>query len=266
MKLGFVGAGNMAGALISGVVNGSVLPACDVHVFDVNQKHAQAMQEKLGVTAHETCEAMIDASDVVVVAIKPYVVSKVLSQQRTRLRGKAVISIAAGWTSEMLAQALDASTRYLRVMPNTPALVLNGMTALSLLTTLTQAENAFAEQMFGALGRMCWVNEDQMEAVTGVSGCGPAYAYLFIEALADAGVYLGLGRALSIEMAAQTLKGAAEMVLQTGRHPGDLKDMVCSPGGATIVGVKALEDHGFRAAVFDAAVKSADKEKKKKNA
>lgn len=259
MNLGFIGAGNMAGALIRGVVAGGVLRADDVHVFDVNTELTSRMASELRVVAHESCAAMIEASDMVVLAVKPNVVAQVLAEQKQALRGKALISIAAGWTCAMLRAALEESTRVLRAMPNTPALVGQGMTAFSRAHALTDRERAFAERMFESLGRLTWVREDQMEAVVGVSGSGPAYAYLFLEALADAGVYLGLARDQALAMAAQTLKGAAEMALVTGQHPGALKDAVCSPGGTTIAAVKALEEGGLRAAVIGAAVAAAEK-------
>ncbi|MEG2860016.1 MAG: pyrroline-5-carboxylate reductase [Clostridia bacterium] len=259
MNLGFIGAGNMAGALVTGTVKGAVLPAEQVHVYDINAEKTREMQARLGVTPACDCEKMIKDCDMVVLAVKPNVAGKVLAQYRRALSGKALISIAAGWTSEMLAKALDPTTRILRVMPNTPALCGVGMTAFSLAHTLTEDEKSFAESMFRSLGLLEWVHEYQMEAVIGVSGSGPAYAYLFIEALADAGVLLGLTRAQSLEMAAQTLKGSAEMVLTTGRHPGALKDDVCSPGGTTIVAVRTLEEKGLRAAVIGAAVAAAEK-------
>ena len=259
MQLGFIGGGNMATALIKGVVLQGVLSAAQVHVYDILEACRLRLKDELGVVPHEDCAEMIGQCDILVLAVKPNVAGGVLKAQREALKGKALISIAAGWTSKMLAQALETDTRILRVMPNTPALCATGMTAFSLSNTLYDEEKEFAQRMFGALGRLEWVHEYQMEAVVGVSGSGPAYAYLFIEALADAGVQMGLPRALAQEMAAQTLKGAAEMVLTTGRHPGALKDDVCSPGGTTIEAVRVLEEKGLRAAVMGGALAAYDK-------
>lgn len=257
--LGFIGAGNMAGALLHGAVQRNVLPAKEIHIFDVDKRKMNALQNELGVQTHESCAEMIALCDIVLMAIKPNVVGKVLQENREVLKGKALISIAAGWSVDMLRRALSAQTRILRVMPNTPALVGEGMAALSKAHSLTEEEAAFAQRLFSALGRVVWVEEYQMEAVTGMSGSGPAYAYLFIEAMADGGVACGLPRAQAIEMAAQTLLGSARMVLESGQHPGALKDMVCSPGGTTITAVRTLESSGFRGAVLDAVIAACEK-------
>ena len=259
MNLGFIGAGNMAGALIRGVVMSESVKAENVHVFDISDVVAKAYADSLGVNAHDALAQMIDQSDMIVVAVKPNVVKSVLVEHKAALANKAVISIAAGWTTQMLCKRLDASTRILRVMPNTPALCSQGMTAMSMSNTLTDEERGFVEMVFSALGRAQWVKEEQMEAVIGISGSSPAYVYMFIEALSDAGVLLGLPRHEAIMMAAQAVKGAAEMVLTTGAHPGALKDNVCSPGGTTIAAVRELERQGMRAAVIDAAVCAAEK-------
>lgn len=259
MKLGFIGAGNMAGALIRGTVQNGVLPPEQVFVYDIDSRKSGDIQKQLKVHSCESIEALISACDMLLLAVKPNVVSGILDAQRSALAGKALISIAAGWTVDMLRERLDDTTRLLRVMPNTPALCGNGMAAFSLSHSLSIEESAFAEKLFRALGRQAWVPDDQMDAVTGLSGSSPAYAYLFIEALADGGVYCGLTRPQALEMAAQTLKGAAEMVLETGLHPGALKDMVCSPHGTTIAGVHALEEKGFRGAVMDAVIAGFEK-------
>lgn len=257
--LGFIGAGNMAGAIIEGALRAQVLRPDEIHVYEVNTARAEALRARLGIVIHDSCAQLVAACDAILIAVKPHIVSGVLEQAREALQGKALISIAAGWSSDMLAGALDGSTRFLRVMPNTPALVGAGMTALSRKHTLTPQEATFAEQLFGALGRVAWVEEHQMEAVTGVSGSGPAYAYLFIEAMADGGVACGLPRPLAYEMAAQTLLGASQMVLASESCPGALKDAVCSPGGTTIAAVRVLERAGFRSAAMEAVIAAAEK-------
>jgi pyrroline-5-carboxylate reductase len=195
---------------------------------------------------------------VLILAVKPNILEKVVKEAGEALCGKAVISIAAGWTSKML-QDLMPACRILRVMPNTPALVGEGMTAMSKAHTLTAEESLLAERIFSSFGRAVWVEEYMMEAVIGVSGSGPAYAFMFIEAMADGGVLKGLPRKTAQEIAAQTLLGAAKMVLESGMHPAELKDMVCSPGGTTIEAVRRLEEKGMRSAVMEAVAASADK-------
>lgn len=259
MRFGFLGAGNMAGALMTSVVQTGTFAASEVCFYDPNAARASQLCADLHVQAMESAEATVCAADILLVGVKPNMVEKVLSGVREQLKNKAIISIAAGWSTERLHALLDDSTRLLRVMPNTPALVGEGMTALCKAHTLLPHEVEIAEKMFSAAGRIAWLDEYLMEAETGVAGSGPAYAFLFIEAMADGGVLKGLPRAMAMEMAAQTLLGAAKMVLESGKHPGELKDMVCSPAGTTIEAVRALEAGGFRASVIDAVCAAADK-------
>jgi len=255
--IGFIGTGNMAVPIIEGAIRGGVV-RCDEIVLDQSRARAAELQQRLGVRLCNGLSELVMLCDVLILAVKPNVVSKVLREAGSALRNKAIISIAAGWSSEMLAKEAPES-RILRVMPNTPALVGAGMSALSKAHTLTREEAMLAERIFASFGRSVWVEEYMMEAVIGVSGSGPAYAFMFIEAMADGGVLKGLPRKTAQELAAQTLLGAAKMVLESGMHPGELKDMVCSPGGTTIAAVRALEQGGFRAAVMDAVAASADK-------
>ena len=255
--VGFIGTGNMAIPIIEGAIRAGVLRADEI-VLDRNRSRAAELHERLGVSLCENMAAMLGACETLILAVKPNVVGKVLKEAGDLLNGKAIISIAAGWTTEML-KAAAPGARVLRVMPNTPALVGEGMSAMSKAHTLTQEEANFAEKLFAAFGRAVWVEEYMMEAVIGVSGSGPAYAFMFIEAMADGGVLKGLPRKTAQELAAQTLLGAAKMVLETGMHPGELKDMVCSPGGTTIEAVHALEKNGFRNAVMDAVSAAVDK-------
>jgi len=231
----------------------------EAHVFDIHTEHMTALGKSLGVKVHASARALIDACDMVLLAVKPNVVEKLLKAEREALKDKALISIAAGWRVEMLKRAVGDGVRLLRAMPNTPLLVGEGMTAFSRDHTLTESEAAFAEGLFRALGRQLWVEEYQMDAVTALSGSSPAFAYIFTEAMADAGVACGLSRVQAVEMAAQTLLGSAKMVLETGMHPGALKDMVCSPAGTTIAGVRALEAHNFRSVVMEAVIAANDR-------
>jgi pyrroline-5-carboxylate reductase len=183
----------------------------------------------------------------------------VLADIKNDLDGKAVVSIAAGWSGDMIKAFIGADKKVLRLMPNTPLLVGEGMTVFETPHTLEDDEFAFVETIFASLGLVERASQRQMDAVTAVSGSGPAYVFMFIEALADAGVLCGLPRAQAVKLAAQTLLGSAKMVLQTDSHPGALKDAVCSPGGTTIEAVKSLEESGFRGAVIKAVEQCAKK-------
>ena len=247
MKLGFIGAGNMAGAILLGGAHGA-------NVYDVNVETMRRREQECGAVPFSSADALIRASDVILLAVKPNVAPSVLRENRAAFAGKVVISIVAGLTVATLKALLPAEARFLRVMPNTPAMAGAGMTALCMEHTLTDAEKAFAESLFNAIGRTVWLHEYQMDGAVGVSGSGPAYAFLFLEAMADGGVALGLSRQDAYLMAAQTLLGSAKLALESGKHPGELKDMVCSPAGTTIQAVRVLEEKGLRSAVMEAVI------------
>lgn len=258
MKIGFIGAGNMGGAILRGLLREGKMPAQDIHVTD---KRLEACAEfaAQGVRVMESNRALVNACDCVLLAVKPVYAPAVLEEIRCELEGKFVISIVAGWNYEMLESALPQTARFVRVMPNTPLAVGEGMSLISMKCKCTDAEFAFAKRVFAAAGKVAEVEDHVFVAATGINGCGPAFVYQFIEALADGGVRYGVPRAMAYELAAQTLIGAAKMVLETGEHPGKLKDAVCSPGGTTIEGVYALEKGGMRAAVMDALAATIEK-------
>lgn len=257
--LGFIGCGAMGGAICRGICKENAVKKTEVCIYEPAMEKAEALKQELGIQIFADCADMISRCDMVILAVKPNIVEEVLESYRKDLAGRAVISIAAGWSTEQLAEKLDKSTRVLCVMPNTAAMVSEAMTALSKSTTLTEVEKTYAETLFKAIGRVTWVEESQFNGVIGVSGSGPAYAYMFVEALADGGVEAGLTRMQATEMAAQMLMGAAKMVLESEMHPEALKDMVCSPGGTTISAVHALEKAGFRGAIMDAVQAAAKK-------
>ncbi len=257
-KLGFIGIGNMGEAILRGILREGILTPQNVYIFDLNTKKVQALQSELGVLTAQSGAAMIAACDAVLLAVKPNVCAAVLNDCGKALKNKALISIVTGWSRKDIA-ALVPDCRILRVMPNTPCMVGEGMVALDMDHTLTEEELKFAKVLFDATGRAEPVPSYLMDGVIGVSGSGPAYVYLFIEALADGGVRAGLPRDMAYRLAAQTVLGAAKMVLETGMHPGALKDAVCSPGGTTIEAVAALERGGLRAAVLDAVEVCVDK-------
>jgi pyrroline-5-carboxylate reductase len=249
VKLGFIGAGSMGGAIIRGLMAAGV-PRGNLVFFDPDPAR-QAEMEGLGV------EAALDPGEVmqapvVVLAVKPQTMAAVLSGVQPFARPRhLIISIAAGVTVATLEAALPES-RVIRAMPNTAALVGAGMTAMSLGSRANPEDEAMALEIFDAVGMAVAVNENLMDAVTGLSGSGPAFVAVFIEALADGGVKMGLPRALALTLAAQTVLGAARLCLKGGISPGVLKDQVASPGGTTIEGLHVLEQAGFRGAVISA--------------
>ena len=258
MKLGFIGAGNMGSAILQGILRSHTLPAASIAI---SRKHPEKSAELAaqGVFVTSDNRALVSASDCILLAVKPVYVPEVMEEIRDLLHGKLVISIVAGCTCEMLTGMLPPDARFVRVMPNTPLAVSDGMTLMSNRCTCTDEEFAFARSLFEAAGKVAVVEDRVFTAANGISGCGPAFVYAFIEALSDGGVRCGVPRALAYELASQTLIGAARMVLETGEHPGKLKDAVCSPGGTTIEGMFALERGGMRAAVMDAVGAAVEK-------
>ena len=255
MKIGFIGSGKMSTALVQGVVKSGAFSREDIAVCDSHAGTAEALSAAAGVRV-ETNEALIAASDVLVLCVKPADALAALRAASSATAGKLLISIVAGKTLADLQDAAGAGTRVVRVMPNTPALIHQGAAAYALGRTATEGDAATAEKIFGAVGLVVRVKEELLDVVTGLSGSGPAYIYTVIEALSDGGVLMGLPRELALKLAAQTVAGAANMVLQTGRHPAALKDEVTSPGGTTIAGLEALEAGGMRAAI-NSAVRAA---------
>jgi pyrroline-5-carboxylate reductase len=251
MSIGFIGCGKMASALVEGLVQARVFSPNEIFISDSIADAVSSLAEKTGAQPRANNLEVAQAAETLLLCVKPNDIPAALREIGNR-PDKLVISIAAGVTLKALQQSAGDGTRLVRVMPNTPALIHKGAAAYALGNTATSDDAMLTEKIFAAVGRVSRVEEKLLDAVTGLSGSGPAYAYVMVEALADAGVLMGLPRALSLELAAQTLAGAAEMVLQTGAHPAQLKDMVASPGGTTIAGIEALENGGLRAALINA--------------
>jgi pyrroline-5-carboxylate reductase len=252
MKIGFIGCGKMSSALVSGILQKGVAQPQNVWLSDYVDAAAQSLARETGANVVRTNRELVEAVDVILLCVKPGDALAALEGVRAELVGKLVISIVAGLKLSTLETAVGSGGRVVRVMPNTPALIQKAASAYALGSLATQADGAFVEQLFGAVGFVGCVKEPLLDAVTGLSGSGPAYAYLMIEALSDGGVLMGLPRELSLKLAAQTLAGAAEMVLQTGAHPAALKDAVTSPGGTTIAGLEVLEDAAIRSGLIGA--------------
>ena len=252
-KVGFIGCGNMSKAIIAGLVAAGQVKPENILVFDRKPATNQAMQQQYSITPAESAEEVARQSDILFGAVKPNVILSVLKDIAGSLHKETVIvSIAAGVTLDSLATVLGHDRKIIRVMPNTPALVNEGMTSVTPNVLVTAEEADEVVQIFNGFGKASLVPEYLIHAVVGVSGSAPAYVFMFIEAMADAAVLGGMPRAQAYQFAAQAVKGAAQMVLETGKHPGELKDMVCSPGGTTIEAVKVLEQKGFRSAVIEA--------------
>ncbi|KAK8382691.1 hypothetical protein O3P69_015486 [Scylla paramamosain] len=256
LRIGFIGAGNMAQALAKGFISSGLAKPQNVTAScpPTDQHLLQQMKQLLGcATTHDNRE-VASTSDVVVVCVKPTIVGRVLQELRPCVTPDRplVTSVALGVTLSSMEAALPPEARVMRIMPNTPALVQHGASVFTRGTHTTPEDAELTQKMLSAVGQCDEVPETFLDAVTGLSGAGPAYMYLVVEALADGGVRMGLPRDLAQRLAAQTMMGAAKMVLSTGKHPGQLKDEVCSPGGCTIQGVQVLEDAGLRSALISA--------------
>jgi pyrroline-5-carboxylate reductase len=252
-RVAFLGAGNMGEALIKGLTQTGLVPAASITASDPRADHLGEVAKRYGIRAVGDNVALVGGADVIILAVKPQIMGAVLKEIASAVDdGKLLISIAAGVATKKLRDHLGKAARLIRVMPNTPALVLEGVTAIARADGLKPGDLETAEELFGAVGKVAVLDESALDAVTGLSGSGPAYVAIAIEALADGGVKMGLDRATAILLAAQTVLGSARLVLETGVHPGQLKDMVSSPGGTTIAGIAALEDGGFRRTLMQA--------------
>lgn len=260
MKLGFLGAGAMGGAILSGAVKSGIIKAEDIYVYDVIPEIREKYKQT-GCHIADGEKELAESVDMLLVCVKPQYAAVSLAALSDAMDGKAMVSIMGGLTTESIRKMTGGSFRLLRLMPNTPALVNEGAFAMDSGTDLSEEEKEFAEKLFKSIGIVEWMPEDLIDTACGLSGAGPAYIYLVIEALADGGVAKGLPRNTAMSLAAQTVLGAAKMVIETGEHPGFLKDQVCSPGGNTIIGIKTLEEHGVRGAFIDTVVKSTERTK-----
>ncbi len=263
LTVGFLGAGKMATALAKGLVQAKLVNADRIIASDPIDAARSAFAKEAGVTATASNLEAARSAQVLVLAVKPDQVAGVLKEIRGRVTGKHLLcSIAAGVTLAKLESGLGNGARVIRVMPNTPALVGASATAYALGKNATAEDGRLAQQMFSAVGVAFQLKESLLDAVTGLSGSGPAYVYLIIEALSDGGVAAGLPRDVATKLAAQTVFGSAKMALETGQHPGALKDMVTSPGGTTIEGIHELEKAGVRGALMNAVRAAAEKSRK----
>ena len=250
MKLGFIGMGNMASAIYTGIIKSEFLSNKEIIAYDINAGQFNKLDVKPVIA--KNIEEVINESEMILVAVKPQVVESVLKPVVSLLKNKVLISIVLGYDFEKYNTFLDTSTRHVFVMPNTPAQVQCGMSLIEQTNNLTDQELEYVKNMFESFSEVEVMPSNLMGAAGSLSGCGPAFIYMIIEALADAAVKEGVPREKAYKLASTTVMGSGKMQRETNIHPGILKDNVCSPGGSTIQGVKALEDGNLRATLMNA--------------
>ncbi|MBC8632345.1 pyrroline-5-carboxylate reductase [[Eubacterium] tenue] len=252
-KIGFIGSGNMAKAMIGGIVKSKLVDSNNVIASDLNELVLENVKNEYGINVTTNSKEVVKFSDIIIVAVKPNVYDIVLEGVKELIDNeKIIVTIAAGKTIESIENVIGNDKKVIRTMPNTPALVNEGMSALCKNKNITDEELNIVKEIFNSFGKAEILNEYLIDSVIGVSGSAPAYVFMFIEAMADAAVLAGMPRNQAYTFAGQAVMGSAKMVLETDKHPGELKDMVCSPGGTTIEAVKTLEAEGFRSAVIKA--------------
>lgn len=263
MKIGFIGCGNMASAMIGGILKKGIYEKEEIMVSNLTEAGSRRSQEKLGVVTTLDNKEVVRSTKTVVFAVKPQFYEEVLKEVQEELTpDHLIVGIAPGKTLAWLEEKSGKPLKVVRMMPNTPALVGEGMTGFCANERVTEEELTEIRTITESFGRAEMVPERMMDTVGAVSGSSPAYVFMFIEAMADAAVAQGMSRKQAYSFASQAVLGSAKMVLETGMHPGELKDMVCSPAGTTIEGVRALEKAGMRSAIYEALQACADKSKK----
>jgi pyrroline-5-carboxylate reductase len=259
MKIGFIGCGNMGGAMLAGILDSGKCSAGDVMVSVKSEESAKAKNAQYHVEATTDNCAVARFAEVLFLAVKPQFYESVIREIRDCVsENQLIITVAPGKTFAWLTDTFGKELKFIRTMPNTPSLVREGMMGMSANALVTEAELIQVRELCGGFSRTEVIPENLMDVVTAVSGSSPAYVFLFIEAMADAAVAGGMPRSQAYTFAAQAVLGSAKMVLETGKHPGELKDMVCSPGGTTIQAVRVLEEKGMRSAVIEAMMKCLD--------
>ena len=263
MKIGFIGCGNMGSAMIGGILRKDIFEKNEIIVSNLTVEGSRRSREKLGVVTTMDNREVVKNAKIVILAVKPQFYEEVIGEVKDCLTPEhMIVGIAPGKTLAWLEEKCGLSLKVVRLMPNTPAQVGEGMTGACANERVTREDMEEILTITNSFGHTEVVPERLMDAVGAVGGCSPAYVFMFIEAMADGAVAQGMPRKQAYQFAAQSVLGSAKMVLETGRHPGELKDMVCSPAGTTIEGVRTLEKYGFRSAIFEALQACADKGKK----
>ncbi|MDD3014775.1 MAG: pyrroline-5-carboxylate reductase [Candidatus Gastranaerophilales bacterium] len=250
MKIGFIGAGNMGKAIINGLINSNFISGENILAAEISEQIAERISSELKITVFTDNKELVKKSDIIVLCVKPHFIQSVIENIKGCLtENKLIISIAAGISTGFIEKIIDNKIPVIRVMPNTPALLGEGMAAICRGQHVSDEQMKFTLELFSKIGRSIEIQEKLINAVTGISGSGPAFIYTIIEALADGGVKLGLPKNVAIELAAQTTLGAAKMILETNKHPSVLKDEVTTPGGTTIAGLMIMEEYKVRSAL-----------------
>lgn len=263
MKIGFIGCGNMASAIIYGALNSNALTAEDVNVYDIYSPACEKIKAEFEVNICESEKDIALNSDVVVLAVKPNVLSTVLAQisEAVKEKNPLIISIAAGKTTEFISSALKTDARIIRVMPNINAKVGEAICAYTENELATDDDKAFCEKLFSSIGQVIHLDESYFPLFGVLGGCTPALAYMFIDELARAGVKNGMKKDVALKICAQAVLGSAKMILESDEHPYELIDKVCSPGGTTIEAVTSLQKDGFNSAIHEAVNKALEKDR-----
>ena len=259
MKLGFIGTGNMAGAIMGGIIKNQIFRPEEIIGADISPAGRDRVKAEYGIHVTADNREAAEKAEVLILSVKPQYYAEAIAEIRDCVSDdQLIITIAPGKTLAWLEEQFGKPVKIVRTMPNTPALVGEGMTAACVNPYVTEEEKAYALKILESFGKVEIVPEHLIDAVVAVSGSSPAYVFMFIEAMADAAVAEGMPRAQAYQFAAQAVYGSAKMVMETGKHPGELKDMVCSPAGTTIEAVRVLEERGFRSAVIEAMKACAD--------
>lgn len=251
-KLGFIGAGNMAKAMMGGIIRNKIISCDEIIASDAYAPSLKAAKESLNIETTEDNLKVVEESEVLVLAVKPQYYAEVIKEIKDSIKeNQIIVTIAPGQTLERLISLFERPVKIVRTMPNTPALVCEGITGVCNNDLVTKDELDYVCKILGGFGQVEVVPESLMDVVVSVGGSSPAYVYMLIEAMADGAVADGMPRDKAYKFAAQSVMGSAKMVLDTKKHPGELKDMVCSPGGTTIEAVRVLEEKGFRSAIIE---------------
>jgi len=262
-KIGFIGAGNMASAMIGGMIKSGLVSKENVYASASSDKTLDKIKNTYGINVYKDNKNVVKKSDILFLAVKPHIYPIVIDEIKDLIDSKniLIVSIAAGQTIENIEGMFEKEIKLIRTMPNTPAMVMEGMGLISPNKNVSKEDVDDILDIFNSFGKAEVVEENLIDTAGSLSGCGPAYVYMFIEALADGAVESGVKRELAYKLAAQTVLGSAKMILDTNEHPGKLKDNVCSPGGTTIKGVNSLEKDGFRGTVINGLISSINKTK-----
>lgn len=253
MKLGFIGTGNMASAMMGGIIKNNIVPAGEIIGADLFAPGREKVKESLGIHVTDKNAEVVEQAQIIVLSVKPQYYESVITEMKDMIKeDQIIITIAPGKTLAWLQEKFGKKVKIVRTMPNTPAMVGEGMTAACPNEYVSDEDLKEVVKILKGFGNVEIVSEHLMNAVVSVSGSSPAYVFMMIEAMGDAAVSGGMPRSQAYQFAAQAVLGSAKMVLETGKHPGELKDMVCSPAGTTIEAVRTLEERGFKSAIFEA--------------